>query len=89
MDFNLTNEGDISSFLGIDVKNLPDGSYELMQPGFINQIIHKVGLELDLKEHSTPAITKPISKDEDGDAWEHTWNFRKVIGMLNYLSATT
>ena len=89
LDFNLTHEGEVSSFLGIDVKNLPNGSYELTQPGFINQIIHEVGIGLESKEHSTPVITKLISKDEDGEAWEYTWNYRKVMGMLNYLSATT
>ena len=89
LDFNLTDEGDVSSFLGIDMKNLPDGSYELMQPGFIDQIIHKDGLELELKEHSTPVTTKLKSKDKDSEAWEYTWNYRKGIGMLNYLSATT
>ena len=65
-EFTLTDEGDVNGFLGIDVKNLSDGSYELTQPGFIDRIIKEVGLEDELKEHTTPAVSKLLSKDEDG-----------------------
>jgi len=88
-EFTLTDEGDINGFLGIDVKHLSDGSYELMQPGFIDRIIKEVRLEDESKEHTTPAVSKLLSKDADGEACEYSWNYWKVIGMLNYLSATT
>ena len=48
-DFTLTDEGDINGFLCIDVKNLPDGSFELKQPGFINSIIKEVRLKDESK----------------------------------------
>jgi len=48
----LANEVDISGFLGIDVKKLlPDGSYKLMQLGFIDHIIKEVRLWCDASCH--------------------------------------
>ena len=88
-EFMLTDEGDINGFLGIDVKNLPDGSYELMQSGFIDHIIKEVRLKDEYKYHATPAVLKLLSKDEDSEAHEYSWNYQIVIGMLNYLSTTT
>jgi hypothetical protein len=38
-EFILTIEGDVGTFLGIDIKRHPDGKLELLQPGLIQKIV--------------------------------------------------
>jgi len=44
-EFMLTDEGDVSTFLGLDVRCNERGHLELMQPGLIRKIIEECGLE--------------------------------------------
>ena len=45
---------------------------------------------VDANIKPTPAVYKEILfKDEDGPARKQDWNYRSLIGMLNYLAATT
>ena len=44
----------------------------------------------NVKTHDTLAeSSKIIHADEDGANWKHAWNYRAVVGCLNYLQAMT
>jgi hypothetical protein len=86
-NFNLTSQGDVGTFLGIDIRRTAD-FLELVQPGLIGKIISFVGLEAESNEHKTPATTI-LHADTQGPNREQTWNYRAAIGMLNYLSTST
>ena len=44
----------------------------------------------NVKTHDTPAeSSKILHADEDGTNREHVWNYRAVVGCLNYLQAMT
>jgi hypothetical protein len=62
---------------------------ELTQPGLINKIIRECGLETDLKQHKTPAVTVILQRDADGAQREHNWKYRTLRGMLTYLSMSS
>jgi hypothetical protein len=88
LEFKLTYEGDVGAYLGIDIKCHPDGSMELTQPGLIQKIITSAGLEENSATHVTPA-TNLLHDDLSGPEREHTWNYRAIVGMLNYLASST
>jgi len=87
-EFKLTYKGDVSAYLGIDIKRRHDCSLELLQPGLIQKVITPAGLESNSAQHDTPVPTI-LHDDPTGPEREHTWNYRAVIGMLNYLASST
>lgn len=91
-NFILTDEGEVSTYLGVQVsKNAEDGTITLTQPFLIERILQSLGSAVkDANTKRTPAQYKHIlSKDEFGSARKQDWNYRSVIGMLNYLAAST
>jgi hypothetical protein len=87
-EFVLTSEGSVGAYLGIDIRRTPDGFLELIQSGLINKIITACGLQDQSNQHQTPA-TMILTADLDGLPREHSWNYRSIIGMLNYLASST
>jgi hypothetical protein len=93
--FTLTDEGDVATYLGIDVKKRQrDGGsatemeYSLTQPHLTKRIIEFLALS-DSRIHTTPAEDKVLlHKDEEGPGRTYQWSYRSVIGMLNYLCGT-
>jgi hypothetical protein len=98
--YDLTDEGElgiddgkgVSSYLGVQVvRNEKDGTVELSQPYLIQRILEKLGSAVtDANTKKTPAQCKTIlHKDENGPFRKQSWNYRSVIGMLNFLAAST
>jgi hypothetical protein len=87
-NFNLTTEGDVGAFLGIDIKRNNDGFLEWKQTGLIQKIISTCGLESESNEHWTP-VASILHPDPTGPSRTHDWNYRAVIGMQTYLSTST
>ena len=90
--FSLTEEGDVSAYLGVQVNIDPvSDNISLTQPYLIQRIIDEMGdaiTEANVK--GTPSVYKEIlHKDTDGPDRKQSWNYRSVIGMLNYLAAST
>jgi hypothetical protein len=73
-DFNLTSEGDVGAFLGIDIVRNKYNFIELSQRGLIQKIISACGLESESNEHHTPAATI-LHSDPPGPPREHSWNY--------------
>ena len=90
--FTLTEEEDVSAYLGVQVKmEDKEDTISLTQLYLIQRIVEALGPAVqDSNVKSTPAVYKEIlHKDEDGPERKQDWNYISQIGMLNYLAATT
>jgi hypothetical protein len=87
--FTLTDEGDVATYLGMNItKNKGGTEFTLSQPHLIDRIIQSVNLH-DMRLHDTPAEPKTLlTKDIEGDHRKTFWSYRGVVGMLNYLCGT-
>ena len=56
-DFDLTDEGEVENFLGVNMKHHEDGSIEYTQPALIQCIFSTLGLCEESKQHKTPMTT--------------------------------
>ena len=90
--FISTEEEDMSAYLGVQVKmEDEEDTISLTQPYLIQRIVEVLGPAVqDSNVKSTPAVYKEIlHKDEDGPERKQDWNYRSLIGILNYLAATS
>jgi hypothetical protein len=87
--FKLKDEGDVSAFLGVQItKDSHNRTISFTQPGLINQIIRDVGILTSSKGKETP-VDSILHPDLDGPSRVENWNYRSVIGKLNYLANNT
>jgi hypothetical protein len=91
-DFTLSEEEDVSAYLGVKMEIDNDNNTVTMsQPFLIDRIIELLGdavKEANVKD--TPAVYKEIlHKDEMGPERKQSWKYRSAIGMLNFLAAST
>ena len=81
----LEEEESVAGFLGVNIKrNTDDGTITLTQEGLTKRIIDVLNIS-HLSRTLTPASNKPLTKDENGDSPNNTFNYASVIGMLQYL----
>ena len=87
----LIDKGDISNYLGFNIKKISDGTFELLQSHPIEKIINHVVLAVYASLKSIEVTTgKPlIYKDEYILARKCVWNYREEVGMLSYLQGST
>ena len=92
-NFDFTDEGTMSSYLGVDVSRLLDGNgFILSQPYLIHQIIEALNLDPQTTKGphgNTPVAYPLLGKDPDGLPRKAMWKYRSVIGMLGYLQGTS
>lgn len=83
---DITIEGDIQDFLGVHIERKEDGSVELTQPHLIEQILGDLNLQDNTKEKAIPAASsKLLSRHTKSDDYDGSFNYRSIIGKLNYL----
>ena len=84
---NLTVEGDITDFLGVQINCNKDGKFNLTQPHLIADIIRELRLEDDkVTIKSTPgASSKPLTRCLEEPDFDLHFDYQKVIGKVNYL----
>ena len=91
--FNLTDEGNIDKFLGVEITNRANGEFEMSQPHLISRIVAFLGLEVlgEKVKHRdrVPASSVILDKDLDGKPRKKSWKYRTAVGMLSYLQANT
>ncbi|KAI2507330.1 hypothetical protein MHU86_7050 [Fragilaria crotonensis] len=84
---NLTVEGDISDFLGVQIDRVNATTFNLSQPHLINDVIKE--LRLDGKnvaiKKTTGASSKTLTRHLDSPPFDDHFNYRSVIGQMNYL----
>ena len=91
-NFDFTDEGTLSEYLGVDISRLPNGGFCLSQPFLIERIINLLQFDLKMTKGvrgNTPVSYPLLSKDKDGLPRKCPWKYRTAIGMLGYLSGST
>ena len=90
LKYNISDEGDISDYLGVKVEKLANGNIKLSQPQMIRQIVKDLGFNERTITKSLPALSsKIILRDEEGEPFKEQWEYRSVIGKLNFLEKST
>lgn len=84
--FEITNLGGISHYLGMDVTRDRNNKFELSQPQYIQKIIDEAG-QTDAKVAKSPMDTGYLKLDSK--LLDSNEEFRKLIGMLLYLTTNT
>ena len=93
-NLDITDEGDIQDFLGVNIDMKTNGEIHLSQPHLIDQIMKDLKFPCDdktiVKTKETPAKTSDILKrDTLGEDFDNSFHYRSVIGKLNYLEKGT
>jgi len=85
-DLNITEEGDLQDFLGVNIEQQDDGSVLLTQPHLIDSILQDLQMDASTKTKSTPASSSQILfRHTDSHSFNRSFDYRSVIGKLNYL----
>ena len=95
--FRVDDGGSIDEYLGVKVQRLDGATISLTQPQLIDSIL--IDLQL-LDEDGRPRpntltkdlpcmVTKPIGPDPEGEPFNEEWDYRSVIGKLNFLEKST
>jgi hypothetical protein len=91
--FVFTNEGTMSTYLGVDISPLPNKEgFVLSQPHLIGRIIEALNFDPKTTKGArgnTPVAYPLLSKDENGPHRKASWKYRSLIGMLGYLQGTS
>ena len=90
-NFEFTDEGSLESYLGVKFIDYDKGDqFEMTQPFLINRIIESLGFEQRMTNaQPSPAVKPLLHRDLDGEPRRTPWNYRSVIGMMNYLQQST
>jgi hypothetical protein len=67
---------------------LTSNKFQLTKPGLIDKILTTMHLE-NCNGCDTPAAMSPIHADQDGTAFNESWQYDSVIGMMMYLANNT
>lgn len=81
-------EEDISSFLGIQIDELEDGSLFLTQTGLIDRILRTCFMQ-DCNAEDTPASSTTLGTDLLGDTFVDDFSYPSAVGMLLYLASNS
>ena len=84
----LQDEGDIENFLGVNITKKPNGKYEMKQTGLIHDILNDLGLNHPQTKYckNTVPATGILHADLDLPEFTESWNYRSLIGKLNFLA---
>jgi len=86
-DYLIGSQGSVQDFLGINITKDSTGATHFTQPGLIDSILSDLQLA-DCHKKYTPAISV-LHPDHGGHARMEAWNYRSVLGKLNYLAQMT
>ena len=96
MIFCIDDGGSIDEYLGVKVQRLDEATILLTQPQLIDSILINLKLlDEDGKPRPNTAtkdlpcmVTKPIGLDPEGEPFNEEWDYRSVVGKLNFLETT-
>lgn len=86
--FEMKDLGEVKSFLEIDVEKNVNGHYMISQPRYIEKVLKESGLK-DAKESKHPLDTGYWKLSDEDNMLDSNEVYRKLIGMLLYLSTNT
>ena len=87
--FIFTDDGDLETYLGVDVKRKKDGLIELSQPHLISRILTLLNITDEVNSKPTPVVKPLLCKDLEELQRKCSWNYRQAVGMLTYLQGTS
>jgi hypothetical protein len=88
--FNITDEGEIDAYLGVKILRPTPEAIELKQPHLIQQILDDMGMKPNTKTKDKAAPPSTIlRRNLDGEPFREKWDYRSVIGKLNFLEKST
>ncbi|GAX15565.1 hypothetical protein FisN_3Hu032 [Fistulifera solaris] len=83
---DMTVEGDLSDFLGVNIERKESGEIEMTQPHLIQQVLDELRLPLGAKTKETPARSSVIlQRFKLSPLFDNSFHFSRLIGKLNYL----
>ena len=89
LGLKIEDQGHPADYVGVNIKKLRNGSYELTQRALIDSIINDVGLS-DSKTKPVPAkVSLQLHAFKDQPIFDLNFNYRSAVGKLNYLAQTT
>ena len=83
--FALRDEGEVSAFLGIQIKKTGPNEFLLTQTGLIDKVLEATKMT-HCNGCGTPATVDPLHADKDGAPFAEAWRYDSIIGMLMYLA---
>jgi len=92
--FDITIEGTITDFLGVQFERRLNGTLALSQPQLIDSVLRDLKLIDGKKKKAKPKQTPfkaniILCRDEHLPAHSATWEYRSVTGKLNFLEKST
>ena len=85
----IDDQGNLNDYLGVNVRMTNDGVL-LTQPHLIYQIIKDTVISTRTQDKLTPVpSTIILSNDPNGKAYDRNFDYRSVIGKLNFLEKST
>jgi Reverse transcriptase (RNA-dependent DNA polymerase) len=86
-EFQITNEPNVSDFLGVKIfRDVEQKQYTLTQPHLIQSILDDLGLKENSKPRDIPTLSSNILQHHlDKPPHDESWHYQSVIGKLNYL----
>ena len=83
----LTIEGDLEDFFGVNIDRTSRGAIHLTQPHLIDSILQDLRLKKgESKYKDTPIKSLTIlNKSKDSPEFEQSFNYQSVMGKMNYL----
>jgi hypothetical protein len=88
--FDITDEGELDEYLGVKISRATSDTITLRQPHLIQQILDDMGMKPNTKTKDKPAPSSTIlRRDLDGAPFDEQWDYRSVIGKLNFLEKST
>ena len=89
-NFDVTDKGDITDFLGVHIEKGSDNNYVMTQAHLIESILQDMNFTSATKPRKTPMkTTKPLKADKEAEDHKATWHYRSIIGKLNFLEKVT
>jgi len=84
---NLMVEGKIDDFLGMNIDRWDDGTFNLMQPHLIDQILKEMRLHSNNVSVKTmpAAVSKALKWHSGSQSFDRHYNYRSIIGKLSFL----
>jgi hypothetical protein len=84
---NVTDEGTLSDFVGVNITRNDNGMITLSQPKLIEQILSDMRLtENNVKTKNIPMkSTDILRRHQDSEPFDENFHYRSIIGKLNYL----
>ena len=86
----ITLEGDLADFLGVNIEQKSPKDIIFTQPHPIDDILKDFGLKHAKDGKETPAVSSRIlTRNDNGTDHDKSFHYRSVIGKLNHLEKAT